>query len=213
LIHTTAIIAISVDGKISTAINNPARFSTKADLEHLETQISLCDAIIFGANTLRAYGTSLVIKNPELLQQRKENHQPSQPLPRGLLTTSQGIINFEEKIRDFNTKNNLNSNNYFEQVFINENTINWQEFFIKLTNLNYKKIGILGGKELISSLIAENLINEIWLTICPLIIGRKFAPDFLNFDLLQEINLPINLKLLEVKQIDQEIFLHYLILT
>jgi len=234
LIHTTAIIAISVDGKISTAINNPARFSTKADLEHLETQISLCDAIIFGANTLRAYGTSLVIKNPELLQQRKENHQPSQPLnivcsasgkinpqlpffsqplPRGLLTTSQGIINFEEKIRDFNTKNNLNSNNYFEQVFINENTINWQEFFIKLTNLNYKKIGILGGKELISFLIAENLINEIWLTICPLIIGRKFAPDFLNFDLLQEINLPINLKLLEVKQIDQEIFLHYLILT
>ena len=53
-------------------MHNPARFSSSADLAHLEAQISLCDAIIFGANTLRAYGTSLAIKNPQLLEQRKQ---------------------------------------------------------------------------------------------------------------------------------------------
>ena len=56
-----------------------------------------------------------------------------------------------------------------------------------------------------SSLLKENLINDIWLTICPLIIGKETAPDFLNSSLSELIEL----KLLEVKNIGQEIFIHY----
>lgn len=226
--HLTAIVAISVDGKISDGINNPARFSSKKDLDHLEAKIALWDAIIFGGNTLRAYGTSLVIKNPELLSQRKENNQPCQPLnivcsasgninpkmtffsqnlPRGLLTTKEGLLHWQEKVKNFNQQ----KDNFFEKTFISDNPINWRETLIKLSELNYKNIGILGGSHLISSLLAQNFINELWLTICPLIIGKKSAPSFLYPDLLENLNLPINLKLLEIKHIEEEIFLHYLI--
>lgn len=230
--HVTAIVAISVDGKISDATDTPAKFSSKADLDHLEAQISLWDAIVFGGNTLRAYGTSLVIKNSELLSQRQANNQPSQPLnivcsasaninpemqffsqplSRGLLTTPQGLLNWQEKFDGFNKQNKQKKDNYFQDFFVGDNPINWTKILTQLSALNYQKIGILGGGQLISSLLAENLINELWLTICPLIIGKKSAPSFLYPDLLANINSPINLKLLEVKQVDEEIFLHYLI--
>lgn len=225
---------MSIDGKISEATDIPARFSSKEDLAHLETQISLLDAIIFGGNTLRAYGTSLVIKNPQLLKQRqdkKQSLQPlnivcsasgninpdlrffSQPLPRGLLTSSQGLLHWQEKVKDFNKKNNLKQDNYFQDFFVADNPFNWREILTKLSGLNYNKIGILGGSKLISFLLAENLINELWITICPLIIRNKLASSFLDSDILANINLPINLKLLEVKVINQEVFLHYLILN
>lgn len=223
---------MSLDGKISEATDTPARFSSKADLDHLEAQIAQWDAIIFGGNTLRAYGTSLVIKNPELLRQRQENNQPlqplnivcsasgninpelrffSQPLPRGLLTTPQGRMNWQGKVKDFKEESSEKDYYYFEDFFINDNPFNWEEILTKLSALNYHKIGILGGGKLISSLLAKNLINELWITICPLIIGKKSASSFLDSDILAKINLPINLKLLEVKQINEEIFLHYLI--
>ncbi|BAQ60876.1 5-amino-6-(5-phosphoribosylamino)uracil reductase [Geminocystis sp. NIES-3708] len=232
--YLTTIIAMSIDGKISEATDIPARFSSKEDLAHLETQISLLDAIIFGGNTLRAYGTSLVIKNPQLLKQRqdkKQSLQPlnivcsasgninpdlrffSQPLPRGLLTSSQGLLHWQEKVKDFNKKNNLKQDNYFQDFFVADNPFNWREILTKLSGLNYNKIGILGGSKLISFLLAENLINELWITICPLIIRNKLASSFLDSDILANINLPINLKLLEVKVINQEVFLHYLILN
>lgn len=230
--YLTAIVAISINGKISEATETPAKFSSKADLDHLEAQISLLDAIIFGGNTLRAYGISLVIKNPELLKQRQENNQPlqplnivcsasgninpdlrffSQPLTRGLLTTPQGLINWQGKVKSFNEESSEKEDDYFQDFFVNDNPLNWKKILTKLSSLNYQRIGILGGGKLISSLLTENLINELWLTICPLIIGKKSAPSFLDSDSLAKINLPINLKLLEVKQVNEEIFLHYLI--
>ena len=87
----------------------------------------------------------------------------------------------------------------------------WQDILIKLKSLKYEKIAILGGAKLISSLLKENLIDDIWLTICPLIMGKKSAPSFIESSLLDKIPTPINLKLLEIKQIGQEIFVHYLI--
>ncbi|BAQ64761.1 5-amino-6- [Geminocystis sp. NIES-3709] len=222
----SAIVAMSVDGKISTASDKPARFSSKADLKHLETQISGYDAIVFGGNTLRAYGTSLVIKNPFLLEKRRENNQPLQPLnivcspsgninptlpffcqslPRGLLTTDKGLIHWHEKINTFNQEND---NNFFQEIFTFNYPFNWRDILQQLHFLNYRKIGILGGSKLISSLLKENLIKDLWLTICPLIIGTKTATNLLDNNLL---NRSINLTLIEVKQIDQEIFLHYLV--
>lgn len=228
--YVTAILAITLDGKITSGVNNPARFSSSTDLAHLETQISLCDAIVFGANTLRAYGTSLTIKNPQLLQQRKnesKSPQPlnivcspsgnldphwrffTQPLPRALLTTKSGKKNWLKKFDDLNWQSPRND--FFEQYYIVTEQIKWADILSKLKLLDYKKIAILGGATLISSLLKENLIDDIWLTICPLIMGKESAPSFIESSWLKGIETPINLKLLEVKAIGQEIFVHYLI--
>ena len=221
----TAIMAMSIDGKISPATEKAARFSTPADLIHLEQQVALCDAIIFGAATLRAYGTTITVKNPQLLaerQQRKQSPQPlnivcsssgnldpscpffNQSVTRILLTTYRGLISWQSL-----SQNILSSESGFETIIVSEKsdnqTINWRNTLSQFQAMNLRNIGVLGGSQLFTSLLAENLIDELWLTVCPLIFGNSKATNLVSH------NLPfhVRLNLLDVKVIESEIFLHY----
>lgn len=80
----------------------------------------------------------------------------------------------------------------------------------RLQQLGLNKLAILGGAELVASLIAVDLVDELWLTICPIILGGRDAPTpiaGIGFTQSQARNL----KLLEVTQLDAEVFLHYAI--
>ena len=73
---------------------------------------------------------------------------------------------------------------------------------------NKIRLGILGGGELVAACLEANLIDELWLTICPLILGGRNAPTIVEgqgfiYDKAK------HLKLLSVETIEQEIFLHY----
>ena len=229
--HLTAILAISLDGKISSQVNQPARFSSPQDLQHLESQIALCDAIVFGGNTLRAYKTSLAVKTPELLAQRKNASKPpqplhivcspsanlqsdwrffSQPIPRALLTTKQGKEHWLTTLKQSSQLEQ--ESDYFSHYFINQDSIDWSIFLQQLKELNYQKIAILGGAKLISSLLQEKLIDDIWLTICPVIFGQAQAVSWLDNLADSNLPLPLKLELLEVRTIASEIFVHYQII-
>jgi 5-amino-6-(5-phosphoribosylamino)uracil reductase len=80
MIHTTAILAMSADGKLTDYSKAPSSFVSKADQDHLEAQVALSDAVLFGAGTLRAYGTTMTVRNPDLIQQRHDRNQLEQPL-------------------------------------------------------------------------------------------------------------------------------------
>ena len=220
--HTTVVLAMSADGKIADLNRSPARFGSLNDKLHLEKQIAAADAVLFGADTLRAYSTTMIISESILLQQRiKVNNHPQpvhivishsanlnpdikffqQPVRRWLLTTSLGAYFWQERSE-------------FEEVLVFETPS--QEIDILaalkyLTSLQISRLAILGGGQLVASFLESNLIDEIWLTICPLILGGSIAPSpvegtgFLS-------NLAPKLQLLEVSTIEQEVFLHYRII-
>ncbi|MGB7058991.1 MAG: dihydrofolate reductase family protein, partial [Geitlerinemataceae cyanobacterium] len=50
---TTAIVAMSADGKISDVNRSSQLFGSDTDLAHLERQVALSDGVIVGAGTLR----------------------------------------------------------------------------------------------------------------------------------------------------------------
>ena len=185
-----AILAMSADGKIADSQRQAARFASTGDRAHLEAQISLTDAVIFGAGTLRAYGTTLSVSNPKLLQARQKQGRPPQPLqivcsasanldpnlrffrqpiPRWLLTTTKGAQYWQTLERD-----------KFEKILVadpqDDGGINWPCAFRQLASFGCQKVAVLGGGKLIASLLAEDLINELWLTICPIILGGMTSP-------------------------------------
>ncbi|MGB5771962.1 MAG: RibD family protein [Crocosphaera sp.] len=214
----TVILAMTADGKIADFQRNAARFGSSMDKSHLEKKISLVDCVLFGAGTLRAYGTTLTVKNPELLAHRKQNNQPSQPIniivsasgkiannlrffsqpvPHWLITTEEGAKNDTSK---------------FEKVLtfaaMETGKINLSEVFKTLKELGLNDLAILGGGELVGSCLEQNLIDELWLTICPFIIGGRNAPtpvEGIGFISSQAQKL----QLLSIEKIEQEIFLHY----
>lgn len=208
---------MSADGKIADKERSPARFSSKRDRSHLEKQIALADAILFGASTLRAYGTTLRVSDPQLLHQRQQHGKPCQPLqivcsnsgkldpnfpffqqqvPRWLLTTESGAKAWQEFPA-------------FEKVLaISPDRIDWQEALQQLRDYGCQRLAVLGGGELVASLLAVDAIDEVWLTICPLILGGTNAPTPVGGQGFSEL-LAKRLTLIAAEAIDQEVFLHY----
>ncbi|MBH8566084.1 RibD family protein [Nostoc sp. CENA67] len=237
--HTTVVLAMSADGKIADYKRSPARFGSGADKAHLEKQIAASDAVLFGAGTLRAYGTTLTVSQPILLQHRIQKGKPAQPvhivishsadlnpeikffqqpIKRWLLTTKAGAISWQERLDQkkgvplTTMKNEVQE--YppkFEQILVFETpigTIDTLAALQHLASLHITRLAVLGGGELVASMLESDLIDEIWLTVCPLILGGAAAPTpvggkgFLS-------QLAPRLELLEVQTVEQEVFLHY----
>ena len=219
--QTIIVLAMTADGKIADRAYSPARFGSQIDKLHLEEQIAGVDAVLFGAGTLRSYGTTLPITNPQLLQARQKRSQSpqpfqivcsasgninpklrffSQPVPRWLLTTPQGAKLWQERAE-------------FERILIaqetsNTESIEWVSSLARLKSLGIDKLAILGGGKLIASLLAVGAIDEFYLTICPFIFGGQDAPTPVEGNgWLQPQGR--KLELVSVKQVEQEVFLHY----
>ncbi len=216
---TTAIVAMSADGKISDVNRSSQLFGSDTDLAHLERQVALSDGVIVGAGTLRAGGSAMRLRNPQLLEERERRGQPPQPIqmicsvsgeidpkllffrqeiPRWLVTTESGAQYWQEKPG-------------FDRVMVAQTpqkTVDLPAAFEQLANEGIKSLAVLGGGSFIGALFLAGLIDELWLTVCPLIIGGVKAPSPVDGEGFALEYAP-RLELLESKTIDGEVFLHY----
>lgn len=217
--QTSVVLAMSADGKIADIYRSAPEFGSAQDKAHLEFQVAQADGILFGATTLRAGGTAMRVINPDLLQQRQVQGKPpqpvqivctrsaqldpqlrffTQPVPRWLLTTHQGAQRWQDQPG-------------FEQILALETeqqAIAWQAAFARFAQLGLKHIAVLGGGEIVAALLAEDLIDFLWLTVCPLLLGGENAPTPVAGAGFAQALAP-RLELLEVRQVAQEVFLHY----
>ncbi len=230
--HTTVVLAISADGKIADTARSAAAFSSSIDLAHLERQVAVADAILFGAGTLRAHGSAMSLRNSELIAQRRQNQKPPQPIqivctrsgeipvnirffqqkiPRWLLTTEKGAIALRAAPKAIDWQNQ--SEQLFDEIFApvtDQGEIDWKKALETLSSKGIENLAVLGGGELIAALFEQNLLDELWLTVCPILLGGKNAPSPIEGTGLSAENAQ-KLKLLSVETIDQEVFLHYAI--
>ncbi|GFE68392.1 RibD family protein [Chroococcus sp. FPU101] len=212
--QTVVILAMSIDGKIADIKRSPARFPSVADRKHLEKQLAAVDAALFGAGTLRAYGTTLPITSPHLLQWRQEQNKPPQPIH--IVCSASGQLDpnlrfFRQKVPRWLLTTKTASQlwqadpNYFERVLILEN---WLTVLEQFSQSGIEKLAILGGGELIASLVAEDLIDEFWLTLCPVILGGVDAPSPVEGIGFIASDAPF-WELCSVERIENELFLNY----
>ncbi len=216
----TTILAMSADGKISDRFRTAARFPSVADQAHLERCLATADATLFGAGTLRAYGTTALVKDPALLAKRRQQQlsQPihivcsrsgqldptarffSQPVPRWLLTTPTGAKNWYGQ-------------NCFERIWPaptmeNSDRFDWLTILSELKTLDIHHLVLMGGGELVAALLAMDVIDELRLTICPLIVGGRQAPTPCDGDGFSLASAP-GFILISNQTVGDEVFLHY----
>jgi len=225
--HTTVVLAVSADGKIADTQRSPARFGSPVDKRHLEAQIAQADGVLLGAGTLRAYGTTLKVTCPDLLEQRKQQGKPPQPVqivcshsaqidpqlpfffqavPRWLLTTASGAARWQGQ-------------SGFDEVLTPirldpkspDPAIDWIVAFQHFAAANLLRLAILGGGRLVASLLSVDLVDELQLTICPLLLGGDNAPTPVEGTGFLADVAP-HLELLRVQPLGQEVFLHYRLL-
>lgn len=219
----TAVLAVSLDGKIADRQRGAARFGSPRDLAHLATVIATMDAVLVGSGTLRAYGTSLVIRDPELLEQRRaagRSPQPvhlicspsgqlnpqwrffQQPFPRWLLTTATGAAAWGDRP------------GFERQIQIPQDPPwFWPKILATLPlhlppGQSRLRLGLLGGSSLVTAFLGQGCLDELHLTFCPLLLGGQSAVSLVGGAGFLECYAP-RLQLLDMKAVDSEIFAHY----
>ena len=224
-LNATVILAISADGKIADAVRSPARFGSAQDKAHLEQQVAASDAVLFGNGTLQAYGTTMRVISPELVKQRELQGKPPQPVQIVCSRSSQ----FDPNLRFFQQpvprwlltgqdcretalpSPDPTKDSKFDRIIYAKTAggeIDWIDAFQQLANFDIKRLAILGGGKLVASVLAAGLVDELWLTVCPLILGGADAPTPVEGEGFLA-DLAPKLELLAVKQVGQEVFLHY----
>ncbi|HIK16685.1 MAG TPA: RibD family protein [Leptolyngbyaceae cyanobacterium M33_DOE_097] len=217
--HLTAILATSLDGKIADRRGTAARFGSVNDKAHLEQQVAQVDAVLIGAGTLRAYGSSVRITSQALLTERQQFGKPAQPIhivcsasgnlepdwlffrqpiSRWLLTTREGGDRWQ-------------GTPFFEQLLASEleqGQFQWPLILHQLWSQGIERLAVLGGGTLVGSLLSAHLLDEIWLTLCPFVFGSQTAPTLVEGVSYLEATAP-RFRLLEVRANWDEVFLHY----
>ena len=206
--HITVVLAMSVDGKIADFTRAPARFGSMSDRSHLERQVAAADVVLFGAGTLRAYGTTLTVTNRELLQQRQLLGKPPQPIH--LVVSNSGRIDpqirfFRQPVRRWLLTTAgaefWREGVEFERVLVQDSV----DIVGVLGMPADTRMVVLGGGQLVASML--DLIDEFWLTVCPLILGGVSPTPVGGGGFMA--NLAPRLELIEVLRVEDEVFLHY----
>lgn len=220
----TLVLAMSLDGKIADAQRRAARFSSQADLDHLEARVAEADGVLFGGGTLRAYGTTLSVRNPALMEARRQRGQTDQPIhivwspsgqldpqwrffqqpvPRGFITTAAGAQSWQGKT-------------HFDRRWVIPDALpsdpahpwNWPALLAQFPAQGLRRLALLGGGRLTAELLHYGLIHEVHITVCPLLIGGATAPTPVDGDgFLAE--LAPRLTLVDSRTVADEVFLHY----
>ncbi|MGA1409252.1 MAG: RibD family protein [Prochlorotrichaceae cyanobacterium] len=226
--YTTVVLAMTADGKIADRSRQPARFGSPADRAHLEQQIAAVDAVLIGAGTVRAYGSSLRVEDATLLAQRQQQGyslQPiqilcsasgeldphwrffQQPFPRWLITLEDPQQHWWAPERS----------PVFAQIFQGRCLpqspceLDWGYMGEQLWQQGIRSLAVLGGGTLVASLFSQGAIDALQLTLCPFLLGGKDAPTPIDgIGVLQTA--ARSLELSKVETIDHEVFLHYQVL-
>ena len=221
--YVTLILASSADGKIAPARRGAAHFSSSQDKAHLEEQVALADAVLMGASTVRDYSMAFLVKKEALLKARRERNQ----LPQPLTIVCSRSLNLDPNLPFFQQPLSRilltgQSNPEAEKKFMGlaeiwrcssedsgSTGVDFHQALTRLFDQGVRHIAALGGGEVAAQLFALGLIDEWWLTLCPLVLGGSTSPSSVEgIGFVVGQNAP-QLELLSCRSVADELYLHY----
>lgn len=215
--QVSIIMASSIDGKITLSNYEKVKFASYEDKKFLLKKRSEYDCIIMGALTVKKGSSSttsdLIKEKPKqplnVLISTDLNLNPSKlryfkddEIKRVIFTTSKSPVKKRKELEKFS-----------EIIIVKKDKnglVDVKEVYESLVNqFDCKKILIEGGGLLNKSFIEKNLVDDLYLTICPIIISDIKARSFVEGAGLTKEHIK-KLKLLNLKRNKSgELFLHY----
>jgi 5-amino-6-(5-phosphoribosylamino)uracil reductase len=166
------VLAVSLDGRLAPPAGGAAQIGGRGDREVLEEALAWADACLIGGRTLRLHGCTCLIHTPRLLEQRRQQNRPAQPA--AVVVSRRGC--FDPELRFFQQP--------LQRWLLTPEAVaapagfhaalplpNWPEALAALAYQGLERLVLLGGAELAGALLQERLVDELQLTLCPLLLG------------------------------------------
>ena len=201
-------LAVSLDGKIADLSDPKRLLGTSFDRQNMEVLRRQCDAIIVGANTLRAHS------DPMRLRKKTHKH------PANVLLSGSGKVLSDARFWEhidvmrfvFTTELGFKAaqaatNDRAFVIAAGKSHINPVAVLMRLKASGYKSVLVEGGGEVVATFLEAKLLQELYVTLTPWCIGGRENPTLVGG---AQALLPWTaLKLQSSKRRKDELYLHY----
>ena len=217
-------MAMTVDGKITSTRREYANFTSDLDRRTMDRLRAEADAILIGAGTLRADDPPLDVREPEMQRYRRSLGKPDH-LQR--IVVSAGC-ELDTSLSFFQTSGehpplvatveHLDPDRlerlaaHAEIIQIGSPSVDLERMMELLEARGIHRLLVEGGGEMNWELVRLGLVNEIYVTVAPVLLGGRDAPTLLEgegwpMDLRRE------LRLVEMSREGDEVYCRYEVLT
>jgi len=217
--HVSINVATSADGKISTYRREKFSLGSREDRRLMDILRARADAVVVGSKTVALDGWAIRVREADVRRKRVEKGLPPHPL-NVVLTTRLDLPSkcefFEhprtEKLIVTTSQAPASRIRRFERMadvsVLRSKSIRPARVIEELSKRGCRNVLLEGGGELDFSFFKENLVDEIYITVTPRILGGREAPTpadgrgFLKDEQLR-------LELVSCRRHGDEVFLRY----
>lgn len=171
-------LAVSLDGRLAPPAGGAAQLGGRGDRRALEEALAWADAALLGAETLRRHGSTCLIHAPDLLAERVRQGRHAQPPALVLSRSGQipGDLPFwcQPLQRWWLTPAApmpptppAACSGWHRQLGFSS----WPQLRQALAAEGLQRLVLLGGAQLAGQLLAAAQVDELQLSLCPLLLG------------------------------------------
>jgi 2,5-diamino-6-(ribosylamino)-4(3H)-pyrimidinone 5'-phosphate reductase len=216
--HVVVNAAMSADGKLSTRRREQVAISGPADFERVADLRASADAVMVGVGTVLADDPSLTLDDADRIREREsrgesphptrvvaDSHARTPPDARVLDDTAETyVLVAEAEPQEHRAALDAAG---AEVVVAGESRVDLPAALADLEARGIDRLMVEGGGELIFSLFADGLVDELSVYVAPTVIGGRDAPTLADGDGFVD-DFP-DLDLADVERVDDGVLLRY----
>ena len=167
------VLAISLDGRLAPPGGGAAQLGGEGDRCALEQALAWADACLIGAGTLRAHQCTCLIRNPQLLEQRRQQGRPEQPA--AVVVSHQSDFPqewrfFKQPLQRWLLAPTPPSEGFDRWLPLLHS---WRDQLEGLAAVGVERLVLLGGAGLTGDLLQDDAVDELQLTLVPQLLGGE----------------------------------------
>lgn len=214
-------MAMTADGKITSAAREYPRFTSEHDRREMDRLRAEADALVVGAGTVRADDPVLGVRGDEMRAYRRSLGKPAGLV--GVLVTASGRVAPSSRffdaapggerivatVDDDTPAERLAGVAGRAEVWrIGRGRVDLLELLRRLAERGVERLLLEGGGELNWAFLRDDLVDELYVTIAPALLGGRDAPTLLEGPGLS-MKAQRRLRLERVRQEGDELFCRY----
>jgi len=216
-------VAMTADGKITSALREPPTFASRFDKKTMDRLRAEADAVVVGAGTLRADDPPFHVRDPEMKERRRSLHKADGLI--NVLVTASAAVDPASRffsarhaagrivatVEDADASRLARLAEVAEVWTVGRGRVDLPALLSRLKSRGIDRVVVEGGGELNWGFVRDGLIDELYVTVAPALLGGRNAPTPCEGEGLA-MDDRRRLKLVSADVVDGEIFCRYAVM-